>query len=104
MANNYMTYSSKMNQFKGIIDTYNHVSVTSHAGTTTQVAEASTCQQQSYSEPHSPGQSSFYLLIIRLKTGGPTGRLSAASRSLKWLSYLLGTLSCEELFVITFLV
>ena len=32
-----------------------------------------------------------------------TGKLSAASRCLKWLNYLLGTFSCEERFVITFL-
>ena len=43
-----MRYSSKMNHFKGIINTYNHVNDTLHAGTTTQVVEASICHQQSY--------------------------------------------------------
>ena len=65
-----MTYSSKMNHFKGILITYNHVPDTLHAGTTTQVVEASICQQQSYLELHSTGQLLFHLLIIWLKTSG----------------------------------
>ena len=47
-----------MNHFKVIIITYNHVSVTLHDGTTTQVVEASICQNSPI-QNYTPGQSLF---------------------------------------------
>ena len=86
-----MTYSSKMNHFKGILITYTIiVSDTLQAGTTTQVVEASISQQQSYLELHSPAQSLFHLLIIWLKTSGSYRKVKYCKyRYLNWLSYLL---------------